>query len=42
LDVGITITKVETFVVLTMDVVKKGILIGSITQLGSGLGGVLT
>jgi len=40
--VGITTTKVETFVAPTMDVVKKGILIGSTTQLGSGLGGVLT
>ncbi len=42
MDVGITTTKVETFVAPTMDVVKKGILIGSTTQLGSGLGGVLT
>ncbi len=41
LDVGITTTRVETVVVPTMDVVKKGILIGSATKLGNGLGGVL-
>jgi len=41
LDVGITTTRVETVVVPTMDVAKKGILIGSATKLGNGLGGVL-
>jgi hypothetical protein len=29
LDVGITTTRVETFVVPTMDVVRRGVLIGS-------------
>jgi len=41
LDVGITSTRVETFVAPTMDVVKKGVLIGSTTNMGSGLNGVL-
>ncbi len=31
----------ETVVAHSMDVVKKGILIGFVTNLGSGLGGVL-
>jgi len=41
LDVGITTTRVETFVVPTMDVVRRGILTGSTTKMGSGLDGVL-
>jgi hypothetical protein len=41
LDVGITTTRVETFVVPTMDVVKKGVLIGFTTKMGNGLDGVL-
>jgi hypothetical protein len=40
LDVDITTTRVETVVAPTMDVVRKGILIGSTTKLGNGLGGV--
>jgi hypothetical protein len=39
--VGITTTRVETFVAPTMDVVKRGVLIGSTTNMGSGLDGVL-
>jgi hypothetical protein len=39
--VGKTTTRVETIVAPTMDVVRRGILIGSATKLGSGLGGVL-
>ncbi len=39
-DVGITTTRVEMVVVPTIDVAKKGVLIGSATKLGSGLGGV--
>jgi len=39
--VGVTTTKVETFVAPTMDVVKKGVLIRSTTNLGSGSSGVL-
>jgi hypothetical protein len=42
LDVGITTTKVKTIVVTIMDVVKRGILIGFITILDSGLCGVST
>ncbi len=42
LDVGITTTRVETFVVPTMDVVRRGVLIGSTTKMGNGSGGVLT
>jgi hypothetical protein len=41
LDVGITTTRVETFVVPTMDVVRRGVLTGSTTKMGSGLDGVL-
>jgi hypothetical protein len=41
LDVGITTTRVETTVAPTMDVVRRGLLIGSIEKLGSGLGGIL-
>jgi hypothetical protein len=32
---------VETVVTPNMDFVKKGILLGSTTKLGSGLGGIL-
>jgi hypothetical protein len=39
--VGITTTRVETFVAPTMDVVRRGILIGSTTKLDSGSNGVL-
>jgi hypothetical protein len=39
--VGITTTRVETFVAPTMDVVRRGVLIGSTTKMGSGLDGVL-
>jgi hypothetical protein len=39
--VGITTTIVETFVAPTMDVVKRGVSIGSKTKMGSGSGGVL-
>ncbi len=42
LDVGITTTRVETFVVPTMDVVRRGVLIGSTTKMGNGSCGVLT
>jgi hypothetical protein len=38
LDADITTTKVETIIAPSMDVVKKGVLIGSIAKLGSGLG----
>jgi hypothetical protein len=41
LDVGITTIRVETVVAPTMDVVRRGLLIGSIEKLGSGLGGIL-
>jgi hypothetical protein len=41
LDVGITTTRGETIVVSTMDVVRKGLLIGFATKLSSGSGGVL-
>jgi len=40
--VGITTTRVETFVAPTMDVVRRGVLIGFIAQLGNGSDGVLT
>ncbi len=40
LDVDITTTRVETVVAPTMDVIRKGVLIGSTTKLGNGLGGV--
>jgi hypothetical protein len=39
--VGIITTKVETIVVPSMDVVKRGILIGFVAKLGSGSDGVL-
>jgi hypothetical protein len=39
--VGITTVGVKTVIMLTMDVVRRGVLIGSTTKLGSGLGGVL-
>jgi hypothetical protein len=40
--VDITTIEVETIILPTMDVIKRGILIRSIKQLGSGLGGVST
>jgi hypothetical protein len=40
LDVGITIIGVETIITPTMDVVRRGVLIGSVKKLGSGSGGV--
>jgi hypothetical protein len=40
-DANITTIGVEMVVTPTMDVVRRGILIGSTTKLGSGLGGVL-
>jgi len=39
--VGITTIRVETFVAPTMDVVRRGVLIGSTTKLDSGSNGVL-
>ncbi len=41
LNVGIITTRVETVVVPNIDVVKRGVLIGFATKLGSGSGGVL-
>jgi hypothetical protein len=41
-DVRITTTRVETIVAPSIDVIKKGVLIGSTTKFGSGLGGVST
>ncbi len=41
LDASITTIGIETFVMLTMDVVQKGVLIGSVAKLGNGSGGVL-
>jgi hypothetical protein len=41
LEASITTKGVEMVVAPIMDVVKRGILIGSIAKLGSGLGGVL-
>jgi len=41
LDVGITTTRIETFVAPSMDVVRRGVLIGSITKMGNGLDGIL-
>jgi hypothetical protein len=38
--VNVTTTWVETIVVPNIDVVKRGVLIGFATNLGSGLGGV--
>jgi hypothetical protein len=32
---------VEIIITPNMDVIKKGVIIGSITKLGSGLGGIL-
>jgi hypothetical protein len=40
--VGITTAGAETVITPTMDVVKKGVLIGSTTKLGNGSNGVLT
>jgi hypothetical protein len=39
--VGITTTRIETFVAPSMDVVKRGVLIGSTTKMGNGLDGIL-
>jgi hypothetical protein len=39
--VGITTIGVEMIVAPNMDVVRRGVLIGSTAKLGSGLGGVL-
>jgi hypothetical protein len=33
-------SRVETIVTINMDVVRKGVLIGSVVKLGNGLGGV--
>jgi hypothetical protein len=41
LDVGITTTRIETFVAPSMDVVRRGVLIGSTTKMGNGLDGIL-
>jgi len=41
LDVGITITRVETIFVPNINVIKRGVLIRSVTKLGSGSSGVL-
>jgi hypothetical protein len=40
-DASITTTRIEMVVTSTMDVVKRGVLIGFVRKLGSGLGGVL-
>jgi hypothetical protein len=40
LDAGITTTRVETVVTTNINVVKRGVLIGSTTKLDSGLSGV--
>jgi hypothetical protein len=40
LDARITTIGVETVVVTSINVVRSGVLIGSITKLGSGLSGV--
>jgi len=40
LDEGITTTWVETIVAPNIDVVKRGVLIGSIIKLGSGSSGI--
>ncbi len=42
LDVCITIIGVETINVPNMDFVKRGVLLGFTTKLGSGLGGTST
>jgi hypothetical protein len=42
LEVGITTTRVEMVVAPIMEVVRRGILIGSTTKLGSGSNGVST
>ncbi len=41
MDAGTTTIGIEMVFMPNMDVVKRGILIGSIIKLGSGLGGVL-
>jgi hypothetical protein len=40
LDASVTIIGVETIVTPNIDVVKRGVLIGSVAKLGIGLGGV--
>ncbi len=40
-DASITTTEVETIVAPNIDVVRRGILIGSVVRLGNGLSGVL-
>jgi hypothetical protein len=40
-DVGITTIRMEMVVALSIDVVKRGKLIGYVAKLGSELGGVL-
>jgi hypothetical protein len=40
--VGVTTTRVETIIAPNIYVVRRGILIGSATKLGSGLGGIST
>ncbi len=42
LGVGITTTRVEMVVAPNIDVVRRGVLIGSKAKLGSGSNGVLT
>jgi ABC-type transporter Mla subunit MlaD len=39
-DVGITTTRVEIVVMPNMEVVKRGILIGSVVKLGNGSSGI--
>jgi hypothetical protein len=41
LDVGIITIGVETIVAFNIDVVRRGVLIGFATKLGSGSGGIL-
>jgi hypothetical protein len=41
-DASITTTRVEMVVALNMDVVKRGVLMGSASKLGSRSSGVLT
>jgi hypothetical protein len=40
-DACITTIKVETVVGLSIDVIKRGKIIGYVAKLGSGLGGIL-
>jgi hypothetical protein len=41
LDVGITTVRVEIIVVLSINVIKRGVLITSVAKLGSGSSGAL-